>query len=157
VIYNFSAANGVQSSAASNELTDKLINAFVAVPFLDFNPVQEEISLQVLYTLVRKLGHLTEYAALALAMVFALYKYHAGSRHLISWCMAFGFFYACTDEVHQLFILGRSGQFTDVLIDSLGMFFGVLFFYFLLFFCHSIKSKMIDRAIDISDAKNKNN
>ena len=30
------------------------------------------------------------------------------------------FLYACTDEYHQLFIEGRAGQFTDVLIDTAG-------------------------------------
>lgn len=28
--------------------------------------------------------------------------------------------YACSDEVHQLFVAGRSGRLLDVLIDSLG-------------------------------------
>lgn len=126
-------------------MTDQLINAFTAVLFIDISPTQEEISTQVIYVLILKSGHLTEYTALALTMAFALYKYHVSSR-LIFWCMAFGFFYACTDEFHQLFILGRSGQFTDVLIDSLGMLFGVLFFYFVIFFCYGFKLKIVKKV-----------
>ena len=34
--------------------------------------------------------------------------------------------YACSDEVHQLSIEGRSGQWTDVLVDSLGVLTGVM-------------------------------
>ncbi len=34
-------------------------------------------------------------------------------------------FYAITDEVHQLFVPGRSGEVRDVLIDSLGVLVGV--------------------------------
>ena len=30
------------------------------------------------------------------------------------------FLYACSDEIHQLFIPGRSGEILDVLIDTLG-------------------------------------
>ena len=30
------------------------------------------------------------------------------------------FLYACTDELHQLFIAGRSAEIKDVLIDSFG-------------------------------------
>ncbi len=30
------------------------------------------------------------------------------------------FLYACTDEFHQTFVPGRSGQFTDVLVDTSG-------------------------------------
>ncbi|WMJ85880.1 VanZ family protein [Anaerocolumna sp. MB42-C2] len=142
IIYSFSAANGIQSSAMSAGLTDKIIHFFVSVPFLDFNSAQEVISLQVLHLFIRKLGHLTEYAALALSMAFALYKYRVNNRRLISCCMVFGFFYAGTDEIHQLFIIGRSGQFMDVLIDCLGMSAGIIFFYVLIRVCHSISIRM---------------
>ena len=43
---------------------------------------------------------------------------------LLALCSSF--LYACTDELHQLFVSGRSGQFTDVLIDTLGALFGCL-------------------------------
>ena len=43
----------------------------------------------------------------------------AGARRL-------GTLYAVTDEMHQLLIEGRSGQWTDVLIDSAGALTGVL-------------------------------
>ena len=36
------------------------------------------------------------------------------------------FVYACSDEFHQLFIDGRSSEFTDVLIDTCGAILGVL-------------------------------
>ena len=35
-----------------------------------------------------------------------------------------GVAYAMTDEIHQLFVPGRSCQVTDVLIDSAGVLFG---------------------------------
>ena len=34
--------------------------------------------------------------------------------------------YACSDEYHQTFVVGRTGQFNDVLIDFSGAFIGVL-------------------------------
>ena len=37
-----------------------------------------------------------------------------------------GALYACTDELHQIRTDGRSGQFTDVLLDSCGVLAGVL-------------------------------
>jgi VanZ family protein len=33
------------------------------------------------------------------------------------YAMAITFLYACSDEFHQLFVPGRAGRFTDVLID----------------------------------------
>ena len=38
--------------------------------------------------------------------------------------------YASFDEVHQLFVLGRSGEFRDVLIDCIGGSIGALLYYF---------------------------
>ena len=33
--------------------------------------------------------------------------------------------YAATDELHQVFVPGRSAEFTDVLLDSLGALAGI--------------------------------
>ena len=41
------------------------------------------------------------------------------------------FLYACSDEIHQLFIVGRTGRVLDVIIDTLGASTGVFSYYFL--------------------------
>mgnify|MGYP001948405098 CR=1 FL=1 len=41
------------------------------------------------------------------------------------------FLYACSDEVHQLFVAGRSGQVSDVLLDTIGASVGVGLYYLL--------------------------
>jgi len=38
-------------------------------------------------------------------------------------------FYACTDEFHQTHTEGRSGAWTDVLVDSCGVLAGMLLYY----------------------------
>jgi len=139
LIYYFSSADGMQSAGMSSRLTDKLVGVFTAIPLLDLNPVQEAFSVDLLHYVVRKTGHLSVYAALALALAFALYQYRISRRRLILWSLGFGFFYACTDEIHQLFVRGRSRQYTDVLIDSIGMTLGILIFYFLLYFIYNLK------------------
>ena len=37
--------------------------------------------------------------------------------------------YACSDEIHQLFIFGRSCELRDVLIDFIGSLLGVMIAY----------------------------
>ncbi len=145
LIYNFSSADGLQSAGMSSQVTDRLVSVFTAIPLLDLNPVQEDFSVDLLHYIIRKTGHISVYAALALALAFALYQYRISSRRLILWSFGFGFFYACTDEIHQLFVLGRSGRFTDVLIDSAGMTLGILTFYFLLYFIHNLKGLRASR------------
>ena len=39
------------------------------------------------------------------------------------------FIYSLTDEYHQLFINGRTGQFSDCLIDTLGAIIGMIILY----------------------------
>ena len=52
------------------------------------------------------------------------------------------FLYACTDELHQLFVDGRTGQFTDVLIDTAGAILGCIVFYIIYKLRHK-KSKKV--------------
>ena len=42
--------------------------------------------------------------------------------------IAICFAYACSDEFHQLFVLGREGNLIDVTIDSIGSTFAILIF-----------------------------
>ena len=46
---------------------------------------------------------------------------------LIPWGIAA--LYAVTDEFHQLFVPGRSGQFSDVVLDSAGALAGLLYWH----------------------------
>lgn len=50
--------------------------------------------------------------------------------------------YACTDEFHQLFVSGRSGQLFDVFVDTLGALTGILLVTLIL----KIKSKIHSRS-----------
>lgn len=49
--------------------------------------------------------------------------------------------FACTDELHQQFILGRSGELRDVMIDTLGAATGALFLLSTHKFIRFFKSK----------------
>lgn len=72
----------------------------------------------VLTFLTRKAAHILVYFVLGL-LVYNLVRTYGLSRRrtmLISICVALG--YAAFDEIHQLFIPGRSGELRDVLIDT---------------------------------------
>jgi VanZ family protein len=61
--------------------------------------------------------HLIEYAVLAFLLFFAFlnYKYTIFTAYL----------YAIFDEIHQHFIPGRNGKFSDTLFDLLGIIIGI--------------------------------
>ncbi|CUU50996.1 VanZ family protein [Clostridium beijerinckii] len=68
---------------------------------------------------VRKCAHFLEYMVLSL-LAFNVFRLYFNIRRVIFVTVVFVFFYACSDEIHQLFVLGREGAFRDVIIDTVG-------------------------------------
>ena len=75
---------------------------------------------------IRKTAHAMEYAILGFLVFGALYS--SSMRWYLQGLIAWGIatLYAASDEFHQLFVPGRSGEFKDVCIDSVGVIIGVL-------------------------------
>ena len=67
---------------------------------------------------MRKCADMSEYAILTLLGFLTFLFLHGRGRFLVP--IGVTFLYACTDEFHQLFVPGRAGRFTDVLIDTTG-------------------------------------
>ena len=68
---------------------------------------------------VRKGAHFTEYFILYV-LTLNLFKTYMNKRRAWNLSLIFVFLYACSDEVHQIFIPGRGPAFRDVLIDTSG-------------------------------------
>ena len=64
---------------------------------------------------VRKMAHATEYAILGCLLTNLCQSLSMKRAYMWSWLM--GSAYAATDEFHQLFVPGRSGQITDVMLE----------------------------------------
>lgn len=90
---------------------------------------------------LRKAAHMAEYAVLSLLFLgnFSQYKITRKRKYLLAWICATG--YAATDEFHQLFVEGRSGQVSDVCIDSAGAFVGLCFMYLVLLMLYTVLHK----------------
>lgn len=70
---------------------------------------------------IRKIAHVTEFAILNILFVNLIYqlKEKFKLKYLII-SIILTFVYACTDEIHQIFVQGRTSSFIDVLIDTIG-------------------------------------
>lgn len=79
----------------------------------------------VLTFLVRKAAHISAYFVLGVLIYNLLREYRLHIKHLIIASIALAMLYACTDEIHQTFVPGRSGEVRDVLIDTAGAAAGV--------------------------------
>ena len=82
-------------------------------------------SADLLSTFIRKAAHITIYAVLGGLTVWALNAHWKLSRNLILCAMALSCAYAVSDEIHQSFNPGRSGEVRDVALDTLGASVGV--------------------------------
>lgn len=69
---------------------------------------------------VRKSAHACEYAALSVLFFVNYKKKSRKIKQIVGMSALSTALYAVTDEIHQLFVPGRSGQITDVILDSCG-------------------------------------
>ena len=123
LIFNFSAQDGESSGSLSFEISLFLVR--LASPLLPA-AMSEEVLLEraeLIHYFVRKAAHMTEYFLLTLSLQLPLTAWFSNSltpklRILIGFAATVLF--AALDEFHQTFVPGRSGNFTDVCIDSTG-------------------------------------
>lgn len=109
IIFGFSAQTAEESSAISDRV------AAIWLPFF---------SGEELIFIIRKLGHLSEYLIFGVLLYGLMGSYERKHAGFLAWLAGTG--YAITDELHQLFSDGRSAELRDVLIDSTGVFLGVM-------------------------------
>ena len=76
--------------------------------------------------LVRKAAHFCEFALLGMLFNFTYYFYKNSKNIILSTSLAS--LYAASDEIHQIFVEGRSCQFRDWAIDTGGAITGMAVF-----------------------------
>ena len=125
VIFLFSARTADESSEDSYRVG----MAVGTILYPDFDNWEETAQMDFAKAAdypVRKTAHALEYTVMGVLCTLTLLSW-LGIRNryfLMAWLISV--FYASTDEFHQLFVPGRSGRLTDVLIDSAGALFGVM-------------------------------
>ena len=85
---------------------------------------------------VRKIAHFLLYSLggfLIYNLIYIILRKYGYIKNIIISILC-GVFYAITDEIHQLFVPGRSGEIRDVFIDTLGVIFGTLMYYLIISF-----------------------
>ena len=74
--------------------------------------------------IVRKSAHFLEYMILGILILNVLEAKCKRKKNMLL-AILFVFLYASSDEIHQLFVLGREGAIRDVIIDTCGGTFGI--------------------------------
>lgn len=123
VIFFLSHQPGSESGELSSLITEKIIAAAEQI-----SPALGD-SVETLHTIVRKSAHFIAYLLLGILALNALQKSGAGGFRSYAYAFLIAAAYAMSDEFHQLFIPGRSGEIRDVGIDSAGAATGLLLFW----------------------------
>ncbi len=128
VIFIFSAQNNEESSVVSEGFSDRIVNVTGWLLHLHIDEDKAlEIALAIEY-FVRKGAHMTEFAVLAVLLYLWLGRWQMARLRRCGTAVALTVLYACSDEFHQLFVEGRAGLASDVLVDGVGAVLGLVFF-----------------------------
>lgn len=86
--------------------------------------------------ILRKMAHIFEYFVLTWLLYSALSNHYLQTKkkHPPHWqallfVLLLSVFYALSDELHQTFVLNRSGNLRDVAIDSIGIVLAIITLY----------------------------
>ena len=126
-IFMFSNDSADASDKKSNGIIVRF-SEFLAGHNLNEKEKAEKIDKYVV--IVRKGAHFSIYCLLGFLMISLIKEYKIVNWKTMFLAFFLSFLYACSDEIHQLFIPGRSGNIIDVGIDSIGSYFGVLLYDF---------------------------
>lgn len=122
VIFYLSHQPAAESSDLSSGITQMIIQIIhIIVPTIEFH-------MDSLHFFVRKGAHFFAYFTLGLLVVHALFVSRQRGLRGMLYALMLCALYATADEIHQLFIPGRSGEVADVLIDSTGASVGIIMY-----------------------------
>ena len=120
VIFLLSSMDGESSTNSSKGIIGGFIERSTLFIGRSLSEAQiHQIAENLNYPL-RKLMHVTEYCVLTILIERALIASKIDGKKLFIFSFIIPYVYSCTDEFHQTFV-GRTGQFTDTLVDGIGV------------------------------------
>ena len=131
VIFFFSSFNSNKSTDDSKTIIKSTINGVISVNN-SISPSKIELSESKIRGLAnklnypfRKLMHISEYFILAVLIIFLLKDLDIKGKQVYLIVIISSLCFSTLDETHQL-LVGRTGTYIDVLIDSIGTFIALL-------------------------------
>lgn len=129
VIFCFSAQPANQSAGLSSKITQVMISIIEKWTPLDITTFLEEGKKELIHHIIRKIAHILLYFVLGFLIANAFRNNEKMEGVTLVFAFLICLFYAFSDEFHQLYVPGRSGQIKDVFIDSGGSFLGIGGYY----------------------------
>lgn len=135
IIFLFSAQESDKSLNTSEHVIIKTVETIKGEKLTE---KEKDILIDKFLFIVRKSAHFFLYFILGIFVFFIAKNVWGLTRTSFIYTIIFCLIYACSDELHQLFISGRTARILDVLIDTSGS----LLSTFILFTLHIIKNRI---------------
>ncbi|MBO4601342.1 MAG: VanZ family protein [Bacilli bacterium] len=135
-IYYLSSMNSSNSNSSSTGIIGVFVEDSVKITnkagLSNSKPSESKIDKvsRLLNAPLRKVMHATVYFVLSIMIILFINVMQKKKRYFMALLISvlICFIFACTDEFHQTFVGGRTGQFKDVLIDTSGAIVGGLIY-----------------------------
>lgn len=139
-IFNFSS----EKSEKSQKTSGRVVNAIIEInpKTKNLNSKEKEKAKENIAKPVRKTAHFTIYTILGILIFLCANTFKITNKKRILISIMLSFLYACTDEIHQLYVPGRAGQFKDVCIDTCGAIFGICIVYIILKYSNNFSTNL---------------
>ena len=116
-IFFFSSDTGDESSKKSG--------FFVAIVQDIIGNKLDEKDTETVTFIVRKTAHFTIYFLLGFLLINLFREYFVIDKKMFFILILLCMLYACSDEIHQSFVLNRTGKIEDVFLDTVGASLGI--------------------------------
>ena len=113
----------------SNEVANVSSGHSAVIVNAVLNSIHINLNESILTFLIRKAAHIFMYFVLGALMLNVVRAHKVSIKKAILLSIVFSLAYASFDEIHQLFIRGRSGELRDVIIDITASIIGIGIFY----------------------------
>lgn len=132
-IFALSSQDGGVSAGTSRQFTEILLKTLG----LECN----DRTIEIINPVIRKVAHFSVYMLLGFLTMCTCETFKWQRVYKFDFSTMFAFVFACGDELHQRLVPGRSGEFADVCLDTVGAMLGVLIVLAIALICVQIKKK----------------
>ena len=141
MIFMFSSQDASASAKTSESVTSKIVK--IINPSQNGKTEQEQAAaLESIGGVVRKIAHVLEFSFLGIWVSLFISTFSKKAVFMIAVSTAFCMVFAVLDEVHQIFVPGRSCEISDMAIDTVGALIGAAVIYLVI----TLTKKSVDKG-----------
>jgi VanZ family protein len=125
VIFYLSHQPAERSSELSGTFLKFMLTIIAVVPF--------SLELDIIHFLIRKSAHFIAYFMLGILLFHTVRLFYETNFIPMNVAFVLSILYAISDEYHQTFIPGRSGEVRDVILDASGSLTGIVLYALIIY------------------------